>query len=331
MHVFTRTPFILVFCFVLSFFSCKPDEPDDPEPIVYTFPGTWEVFSTDNGLSSNAVRAIIQDNAGTMWFSTWDKGITKFDGAEWEYIEDAYGGGWDPKIINFFRDSKENILIASNNGLIWYDGVKGEKNSSLWWQFYDVLETSDQRVFACTFGGTLVEFGADRQSYTINRAPDSLDVDGLYNIIENREGEIMAASGNGIIVFDGENWDVIRMVYDYSPDLTGGEYIPNIIEDRNGNLWAMTWGGGVLKYDGQRWTTYTGEDGLIGMKGWAIMEDSKGNIWAGMQNGLCRFDGESWASVGSERIQSPIYYLFEDADGAIWIGTRSHGALKYTP
>jgi ligand-binding sensor domain-containing protein len=37
----------------------------------------------------------------------------------------------------------------------------------------------------------------------------------------------------------------------------------SILEDRHGNLWISTWGGGVSMYNGETFTHFTEKEGLI--------------------------------------------------------------------
>jgi len=65
-----------------------------------------------------------------------------------------------------------------------------------------------------------------------------------------------------------------------------------------------------------------------------IFQDSKGYIWIGTQNGLNRFNGEtfdvySYNPVDSNSISNNwIYAITEDKDGNLWIGTKD-GINKY--
>lgn len=65
-----------------------------------------------------------------------------------------------------------------------------------------------------------------------------------------------------------------------------------------------------------------------------IFQDSKGYIWIGTQNGLNRFNGEtfdvySYNPVDSNSISNNwIYAITEDIDGNLWIGTKG-GLNKY--
>ena len=58
--------------FVLLLFLCMAKAAAQPR-------GKIEYYSTENGLSHQAVTCILKDREGFMWFGTWD-GINRFDG-----------------------------------------------------------------------------------------------------------------------------------------------------------------------------------------------------------------------------------------------------------
>jgi ligand-binding sensor domain-containing protein/signal transduction histidine kinase len=81
-------------------------------------------------------------------------------------------------------------------------------------------------------------------------------------------------------------------------------------------------------------TNYSINNGLSQSVVNCIFQDSKGYIWAGTQNGLNRFNGEtfdvySYNPVDSCSISNNwIYSIAEDAAGNLWIGTKG-GLNKY--
>ncbi len=66
-------------------------------------------------------------------------------------------------------------------------------------------------------------------------------------------------------------------------------YVFSILEDKSGNLWFGTYGGGVSKYDGKSFTHYTDKEGLSNNTVWSILEDKSGNLWFGTEKGLSCF------------------------------------------
>jgi ligand-binding sensor domain-containing protein/serine phosphatase RsbU (regulator of sigma subunit) len=108
--------------------------------------------------------------------------------------------------------------------------------------------------------------------------------------------------------------------------------ISSLLEDRNGNIWIGTWGGGVSRYDGESFTHFTIKNGLTINLITSLFEDSKGNIWIGTYDkGVSMFDGDSFTHF---RLMEGLIDLFvtsilEDRKGNIWFCTSGGGASMY--
>ena len=79
----------------------------------------------------------------------------------------------------------------------------------------------------------------------------------------------------------------------------------------------------------------TTSDGLSHNSGLCILQDHKGFLWIGTQNGLCRYDGYSvkkffhipgdTSSLSGNYINS----IFQDMSGTVWVGTNKGGINKF--
>jgi hypothetical protein len=108
--------------------------------------------------------------------------------------------------------------------------------------------------------------------------------------------------------------------------------VRSIIEDRSGNLWFGTELGGVTRYDGVNWLTFTTADGLADNIVLSILEGRSGNLWFGTYGGVGRYDGVSWCmfttvdGLAANSVQS----IVEDRSGDLWFGTAG-GITRYEP
>ncbi|MBK5720112.1 response regulator [Dysgonomonas sp. Marseille-P4677] len=74
---------------------------------------------------------------------------------------------------------------------------------------------------------------------------------------------------------------------------------------------------------------YMVENGLSSNTVYTIIQDSKGYIWIGTEDGLNRFDGYSFRSFrntprdSTSIINNYIYALYEDINGQLWVGTET--------
>jgi len=112
------------------------------------------------------------------------------------------------------------------------------------------------------------------------------------------------------------------------------EGIFSLLEDKNGNLWIGTYGGGVCKYDGVSFTHFTEKEGLGSNVVVSILEDKSENIWFGtLGGGVCKYDGKTFThftekeGLGSNFVNC----IIEDHSGNLWIGTADRGVTKYDP
>ena len=103
-----------------------------------------------------------------------------------------------------------------------------------------------------------------------------------------------------------------------------------LTEGPDGAIWFGI-DNGVLRYDGQAWTSYTREQGLLGEAVNTLCTARSGTIYAGTDHGVSRFDAQtgSWAPVSPMADDFPwnVTALHETRDGAIWAGT-AWGALR---
>ena len=73
---------------------------------------------------------------------------------------------------------------------------------------------------------------------------------------------------------------------------------------------------------------YKAEDGLSSNTVYAVLQDSKGFMWFGTENGLNRFDGYTFTAYRNiprnenSLINNYVYCLIEDGDQTLWIGTE---------
>lgn len=102
-----------------------------------------------------------------------------------------------------------------------------------------------------------------------------------------------------------------------------GEFVRRILQDDKGHLWFGTNGFGVCRYDGERVTYFSTQDGLGGTQITGIQQDAAGDIWISNSGGVARFDGESITNYTTDDglSSTSVWSLFIDRDGTVWAGT----------
>lgn len=109
-------------------------------------------------------------------------------------------------------------------------------------------------------------------------------------------------------------------------------YVASVIEDRAGNIWFGTVGGGVTRYDGCTFEYYTEKQGLSKIVVHAIIQDHSGQLWFGTrEGGITKYDGKNFIQFKEEEgfSNNIIDAIIEDREQNIWFGTRGGGVAKY--
>jgi ligand-binding sensor domain-containing protein len=106
--------------------------------------------------------------------------------------------------------------------------------------------------------------------------------------------------------------------------------VRSIEEDNSGNIWIGTIGG-ITKFDGLSFTSYTTADGLGGNIVYDICVHSSGDIYAATSGGLSVFNGSTWTNYasGDGLPSSIIWSVAEDNDNQIWVGTSAAGVAYF--
>lgn len=98
--------------------------------------------------------------------------------------------------------------------------------------------------------------------------------------------------------------------------------------DKAGNLWFSIIGEGAYRYDGKSFTNFTTKNGLCSNHVSAIIQDKSGNILFGTENGICKYDGNTFTKYPVPDTLS-ITCMLEDKDGNLWFGTMGKGIYRY--
>ena len=102
-------------------------------------------------------------------------------------------------------------------------------------------------------------------------------------------------------------------------------YLTTLCYDRRGMLWMGTDGGGVIRYDGETFETFSRQAGLASNFIEALYEDQKGRLWIGtLVGGLHCYDGKRLYNYTSEDglAGDYVYTITEDRYGQLWVGTN---------
>lgn len=99
-----------------------------------------------------------------------------------------------------------------------------------------------------------------------------------------------------------------------------------IFQDSYGYIWFATQGGGISRFDGKGFTSYTKQDGLVGNDITWITEDADHNIWVGTVDGASMYDRKKFTNYTTENglKENKVFHILCDGS-KIWISTFGGG------
>jgi ligand-binding sensor domain-containing protein len=251
-----------------------------------------EYFSIKENFGGTAVRGIVEDKTGTVWFAT-NNGIIKYDGKTFTNFTKKEG---------LIHNDVWSITIDSS-GIIWIGTFQG----------------------VCTFNGKkFTPFVLPETKLDYTRGVTSTKI--VHSILEDSKKRMWFTTNGGAYIYDGESLTNLS-----KKDGLPHDVLNDILEDKQGNFWFATHHKGVSKYDGKTFINYTDQRVVKGNEVWSIYEDSKGNIWFPAEGyGVYRFDGRKFINFQEDNglSTSAVQSIFETADGRLWFGGHQ-GLFRY--
>jgi ligand-binding sensor domain-containing protein/serine phosphatase RsbU (regulator of sigma subunit) len=99
--------------------------------------------------------------------------------------------------------------------------------------------------------------------------------------------------------------------------------VPSIFQDKQGNMWFPTLGGGVSKFNGSVFKTFSVEQGLTNQLIRSVTEDATGKIFFGsMGAGVFYIDRDTILPFKNDSLPKEIFALHTDKKGVIWAATN---------
>jgi signal transduction histidine kinase/ligand-binding sensor domain-containing protein len=94
-----------------------------------------------------------------------------------------------------------------------------------------------------------------------------------------------------------------------------------MVQDSRGSIWIGTNGGGLSRFNGRTFETFTVDDGLPHNQINALSLDSKGILWIGAVNAFSEYDGYSFTNYSEDTPSNLVNYIqiYENADSSIGI------------
>lgn len=178
----------------------------------------------------------------------------------------------------------------------------------------------------------------DGENFSIIDKSDGLCSNNIYTIFEDKDGILWIGTSNGLCKYDGSSFTHIPIPFkdtssawlDKVYPIINPNAVHAIVQDKKGNYWIGTGGGGAYNYDGNTFTSYLEnegrkyEDSLY--HNWVpdLAVDNDGNIWFASMSygGLNRFDGQNFQKYlrADGLSDDMIRKVLVGKEGEIWLG-----------
>lgn len=309
-------------------------------------------LSMKDGLTSEKIESIFQDNKGFMYFGTTFRGLNRFDGLRVK--------SWIPR-----PDSPELnypaygwTMAEERNGIIWIGGGFGlyqydpKKD-----QFKVFRPVEPPGILTCITGVYLDksdnlwigggELGLLRFDLTTQEFETSEEVFGKKTkcpfktiILEDSHGDLWFSAPNGLyqvppkkpVIYHPLRPDIEREENDY--------YVHALCEDDRGNVWVGTQNE-LIKYDHQKKLFMPISLPLIKSGVRAAIKGPQGHLWLvpidREEDGVYVLDPEThhmynhFVQIGLPDVfvNTKVWSLSFDRSGGLWIGTLDRGVLYW--
>ncbi|MEO5376538.1 MAG: hypothetical protein H7832_01940 [Magnetococcus sp. DMHC-6] len=259
----------------------------------------------------------------------------------------TYGGGWS--IYDQTADKWSSFNIPDGLADAFVYDVLELKNGDVW-----VATWSG----ANRIRGGQMKDRSKWDTFTVENTQGGLPNNWVYGLAEGKNGEVWLATEGGLARFKEDKWqhwnhdDGLGMTYEKvkeqnqfmnDPGLSSSHharqkeeqglskvttaYNPNYIislqVDPQGNVWCGTWGGGLARFDGQKWVNFSMSDGLPSNYIFMLHQDQQHRLWLGTSKGLARMDGAQFKVLTTQDglFSNNVFSMSFAEDGSMWVGS----------
>jgi len=280
---------------------------------------TRTLWTQENGLPQDTVRAITQTKDGFLWLGT-DEGLAQFDGYDFVVFNKENGALPNNSIAALWAASDGSLWIGTPGGLTRYSDRKfttfGKKEGLPDTYINSITEDRSGAIWVAA--GIYVSRLQNGQ-FTNYSPSQGSPIEALRIVYCGRDGKVYAAGYAGVGRFDGKRFVSVAGPTDM------GTVVTTVVQDRQGNLWIGGSGGLLMQTPAGKLRLYQTREGLPDNFVRSVWEDRDGNLWAGTNGGLARMVGDRFVSnqQADARERGWVRSIYEDVEGNLWVGMNS--------
>ena len=287
-------------------------------------------LTMNDGLAANAVRNIVQDKFGYMWFGT-DNGLCRYDGVHVLTFRIPDLG--KNQYVTSLMASDDGIYVGTERGvfLLCFDNGKFEKLSNgIHTTVTSIAKDKDGKLWVSTNGQGVY---CEEKQYDFKSTGSSISQ--VYIDNSNQIWTVTNHSSTALQKFNRLHDRFEPVTLDFPSDYRS----LRMLQTRDGRRWLGSWEHGLLLIhsDGHVEQMLNPAETKVGMHIHTLYERSDDCICIGCDDGLICLNPQTreWYRL-SERLQIPqnklsdrfVYSIIGDKEGGLWIGTF-YGGVNY--
>jgi hypothetical protein len=273
---------------------------------------SWVFYAEEQGLPAHQIWTVGVSPEGEAWAHVAWEGLYRFDGEEWQAVEDPPGG--TVRDIAFAADGTPWVGTVGGThypgGALsrWTGGRWDEVSSSSGLISFQAVAPGPGGVVAAATSLGLGLF-RDGEWRMLRDGPTSSRV---ASVAVTPDGaawfafgdQSLSTNGSGLSRFDGQGWQYHL----------GDAEVTALAVAPDGSLWAGA-GCSIQRFDGVAWETLARCDKQLPVGNVLDIEfAADGSAWVAMGLNLVRFDGEVWTPCG--RL---VHEVAAGPEGEIWV------------
>lgn len=250
---------------------------------------------------------MFQDRRGYLWIGSSGGGICRYDGKNY-FIYTRKNGLCSDDV---------NCIAEDMDGAVWFGTATGISKfiDGRFISFPEEVELMKSSVFAIVtdaeknlwFGTSIGAFKYANEKFTKYAEKQGLTKAFIRCILPDSNGKLWFGTVNGkIFSFENEKFSEVHLITKAKDNFISAE-----------------------KLDGSE---NVGESARISENLiWSMYEDSKGNFWIGVDDGLWKgtIQNEKWRMEKTELTGNSFLSICEDKKGNLWFGTGETGVWMF--
>ncbi len=286
-------------------------------------------YTSKDGLSSNTVRALLQDANGIIWIGTAE-GLNSFDGQEVVVHELCENRSRYVNALMQAADSK--LWVGTDDGAYHYDGGEFVPLDILpLTTVTSIVQDGRGAIWLGTFSNGVYRYDGK----TLNHYLSGSFIENLFVSADGRLWACCQNSQDGVQVFNFATESFATPGFSYK-DCSPAR-ICVMTQDRDGILWLGTWDSGLYRVDlatGTVTCQVPYGEGFTHIH--SILQESHWGFLVGSDDGLLRINSltgekELYTNDRSEPASLSnkfVYPIIKDHEGGVWVGTF-YGGVDY--